>query len=265
MSMTLSAIQLPLFTAPLKGREEPPAPEPPAPEPPAPEPPTPEPGIDFSRIDCPNKALLLPTLNPAAVATVVTGLIASSMTGAPASAALALTFNDTAGSLSYSFNPNDPNALVTATGTLGEAAYTENWAVNTETGAITVTGTIGESTQELTFSECEEQNAMFINGRVGDLAVSQKLFLVESQSGDESRSRLVVDGAIGGRSYHQELSLLGESEGGSAIGTSGYLAGSDLNQVILTSSTETGANTLAAGDVAGVEVTLNADLVMAQP
>lgn len=257
----VNTAQLPLFSA---VRDNQPAPPPPQPQPPAPQP-DPEPQIDFSKIDCPYKAVLLPTINPAIVATTLTGLIAASMTGAPCQAALAMAMGNTPGELTYSFDPNDANAVVKGTGTLGEAAYTENWAVNQETGAITVSGTIGESTQELTFTQDEEQNCMFINGHVGDLAVSQKLFVVESETGDDSRSRLVIDGTIGGRAYHQELTVDGQDDQGSLIGSSGYINGSDLNQAWVASSTPTGQNTMAVGDVAGVQFTLNADLIQAQP
>lgn len=262
MALTLNSVQLPLFSAPLRS-QEPPAPQPPPQEPPPQ--PDPEPGIDFSKIDCPYTAALLPTLNPASLATVFTGLIASSMTGAPAFAALALTFNNTQGALNYSFDPNDPNALVKGTGTLGEAAYTETWSVNQETGAIVVSGSIGESSQELTLTENPEDGSMLISGHVGELAVSTRIFTVNSEKGDDSRSRLIVDGTLGGRPYHQEISLAGESEQGSALVASGYLNGSDLNQTVLMSGTDSGQSTLATGDIGGVAFTLNANLALAQP
>lgn len=260
MSVTLNSVQLPLNFAPLR-QNEPPAPQPPPQEPPAP-PQDPEPQIDFNKIDCPFKAVLLPTINPAILASTFAGLVTASMTGAPAAAALALVFDSTPGSLQYSFDPNSPESMIKASGTLGEAAYTENWAVNQETGAITITGNVGESAQELTLTQDEEQNCMFLTGTIGDVAVNQRIFSVASESGDEARNRLVIDGTVGGRAYHQEISL-GEEDG--VLINNGYIHTSDLSGTVMNSGTDEGQSTMAAGDMAGVAFGLEATLTQAQP
>ncbi|MEW6279053.1 MAG: hypothetical protein AB1758_10545 [Candidatus Eremiobacterota bacterium] len=248
---------------------EEPVPEPPAPEPPAPEPPTPpapEP-IDFGSIDCAKKASLLPTLNTSVLATVVTGLIASSMTGAPASATISMLFNETPGNLTYSFNPNSPEALVTGSGDLGGVAYSENWSINQETGALSVTAKLGETDMQFNLSESED-GGMRISGNIGQLAVDQSLFAVESDQ--EDRNRVVVDGTIGGSRFHQELTVT--EEGGECgqdpkqmLNVSGYVGTSDLTQVTALSQHETGMGADAGGNLAGVAFTMNASLVVSQP
>ncbi|MHB2015771.1 MAG: hypothetical protein ACYCW6_02380, partial [Candidatus Xenobia bacterium] len=156
----------------------------PVPAPPSspPGPTAPQPPIDFSTIDTPQKAALLPSLNATIGASLVQGMVRGMLGGETFSAALDLAFgNSTTGAVRFSM-PDDNSLAGTLSGTLGSAAIQESWSVDAVAQTVTVQGTVGSSAEKLQWSR-DDDSGWHMSGAVGSVKVDANCTVTDGNHG----------------------------------------------------------------------------------
>jgi hypothetical protein len=177
------------------------APAPPPAPAPAPEPPSCC-DIDFSKIDTPEKAALLPALNPTAIVAVAAGIAASMSANSTAPVAVAFMLGaNTPANLTCTLAPGGQIPSLDVTGKLGAADFHESWKVDEQAQALHIDGQIGESAEQLTVTADPRAQIAHVDGKIGDVEVHQTLSLV----GDGDNRFLRADGSLGAVAFRQEI------------------------------------------------------------
>jgi hypothetical protein len=232
---------------------------------PAPAPaPTPAPtnDIDFSNIDTPQKAALLPALNAAAFLLNLNALSSAAQGGMALTSALTMTLGQNT-QLSVNYQMADPTAPALAgTGTAGSAPFTETWALDPTQG-LTISGNVGGSAEKLALTQADD-GSTHIDGTIGGFAVHETV----TAAADGSNG-LVFDGTIGDQKLHQALNVnqpANGSNGPTTISVNGTL-GNDAITIDeqVTSQSQTGLSLSGKGSIAGTPLTMTQTFAFAAP
>lgn len=178
--------------------------------------------LDLTSIDTPQKALALPCLNPALLGVALTGAIASSMTGSPATAVVSLTLGDLQGKLTYTFNGQNPQQALQVTGEIGGQAYQETWSIDQQSQKASVHGSLGENAIDLTLSA--GQKGMLLRGTLGQVGVTQIL------GGESDLSSITGTGKLGSESLEHSIKLTQDDNNNYQMAVTGKLGQSTLEQ-----------------------------------
>ena len=156
--------------------------------------------VDFSTIDSPTKAALLPLFNASALVNLLENLGDALDANQPLDCTLDGSIGATP--LHGTFTMADPSsATAEQQGTLGTVPYHETWLTDPASGVITITGDIGATHEALTLAATDE--ATHIDGTIGTLAVHQSI----TAEADSQSARFIFDGTIGDQSMHQVLTF----------------------------------------------------------
>lgn len=178
--------------------------------------------LDLTSIDTPQKALTLPCLNPALLGVALTGAIATSMSGSPATAVVSLTLGELQGNLTYTFNGQNPQQALQVSGQIGGQAYQETWSIDQQSQKATVRGSLGENAIDLTLSS--GQKGMLLRGSLGQVPVTQVL------GGESDLSSITGTGKLGSELLDTSIKLTQDENNGYQMAVTGKLGQSALEQ-----------------------------------
>jgi hypothetical protein len=222
----------------------------PAPEPqPEPAPaPAPTADIDFSNVDTPQKAALLPSLNGAAFLLTLNAISNAAQFGAGLTSSLQMTLGQaTNADLSYSLNA-DPNAFgLNGSGTIGGNAFSENWAFNDQ--GLLISGSVGNAQEALTVSQ--QDDGLHLDGTIGSVEVHE----IVNNSADGNG--VVFGGTIGDQALNQTLTVGQDESGNSTIQARGTLGDAEINYDETVGQNDTGLSVTGQGSVAGNALQIN--------
>ncbi|MHB2019225.1 MAG: hypothetical protein ACYCW6_19930 [Candidatus Xenobia bacterium] len=245
MSLTVSSLSARPFAV---GRDNPtPAPAPP--------------DIDFSTIDSPAKAAVLPALNPVTLLTLVQTTAQAAQAGFGLSSAISGNLGaSTAASMNYTMA--DPStATLSGHGTFGAAAFQESYQFDPTQGLL-ISGQIGNSAESLKLSD--GQDGTHIDGTIGSVAVHEVL----TNGGDDQNPKILIDGTLGGQKLHEELCNKPSSDpnGSPTLHMEGTLGSQAITlDENVTAQQDNGATLSATGNIAGVAVNLQHSLQLQAP
>lgn len=226
--------------------------------PPPPDSAEPAPVIDFSRIDTPQEAALMPALNAACFLMQLNSIAsaAAGHLGVASSVHMAMGSKDEA---RIEYKMPDPSSLTyEGRGTIAGQPIEETWTYDSEQGGWSIGGQIGERFENLlltqnpdgslflhgtidhvkvveTIKQGDDGNSVIFSGRIGKENVQQTLTFGFNERGNET---MHVEGSLGGRAISFDQAV--QPEGAlvkSSVGE-GYIAGTPVfltNQVTLTS------------------------------
>lgn len=204
------------------------------------------PDIDFSKIDTPEKAALLPVLNPAALVTVAFGVMRGMLHNnlyAPIPLQLSMG-TSTFGNVTYQ-PASSPDSL-SAQGQLGGAAFQETWTRDDNAHVIRVCGQIGASKEDLTIAQMDKGGA--VSGKIGDIDVAQALTFGTK----EDEPLVMADGALGTVRFHQEVVRLDSSDiRQTVVGVKGMLGDKPIQTEVRATATRKSLDVHAEGTIAG--------------
>lgn len=167
--------------------------------------PAPSADIDFSNIDSPAKAALLPVVNATTLLITAQAFNAAVNANLALDSALSMTIGasqkaDVNYSVIPQFGGSDPSTLtMQAAGAMGNAPFKEDWTFNPLEGYVSIDGIIGGSQEALKLTETDHGNRL--DGTIGKLAIHE----VISGQGEDDDFRIVWDGTLGDQKIHQEL------------------------------------------------------------
>lgn len=202
---------------------------------------------DFSTIDTPEKAAMLPSINPTTFLINAQGLTDAMQKSLALTTTLAMNIGQsTAVSLNYPVaDPNNPT--MAGTGTIGSTNVTETWTKDPIEGTVTIAGTVGNSQENLSLTAGDDGTHM--DGTIGTVDVHQIIY----STGAGSNARLVWHGTIGGKSNHQEMSITDNVDGTQSLHVEGRLGdGGIVTDAKLTQSADQNTvNLTGQGNIAG--------------
>lgn len=240
-------------------KDDPPAPAP-APTP-APGPTDPTPDIDFTNVDTPEKASLLPALNATSLLITVQALSDAGQGGLALTSALQMTLGQST-QANVNYQMSDPSTLsMSGTGTYGNAQFSENWAINPNDGSLSITGNVGNSQQALKMTGADD--GTHIDGTIGSMDVHE----VITTQGDGDDAKLVWDGTVGGKTIHQELSIKPDANQNPVVHVEGKLgdAGISTDATATSSADQNTLNLNGQGTIAGNAIQYNHSITFATP
>lgn len=205
--------------------------------------------VDFSSIDTPEKAVLMPILNPAILSATLAGIFLSTMTNGPVSAALSLAFNDTRGELQYTCTGEGASA----TGQIGGLEYRESWTLDREKRQMLVEASLGETRMQMTITP-GSQNAAQARGQIGDLKLIQVI------GGKSDMSSVSANGRLGGQTLGVNLAAREEERDTYLLSVNGAVGQAPLSQEIKLSQAGEGFAIEASGAMAGTDFRLSGSL-----
>lgn len=237
----------------------------PAPAPaPSPAPPTDPPttyDIDFSKMDTPQKAAVMPSLNPAVVATIANGVFASMAANQlmPINIQLALGAS-TPATLQYNLVPADKGVSIAGQGQIGGVPFQEKWTVDEKGQAFHLDGTLGDAKECLTLTVDQKTNAAHVDGKIGDVEVHQTL----SQGGTSQNPYLIADGTLcaGSNSkdavaLHQEVKLDPSNPNQPRLTVNGNLGDKPIQVVVTETATDKSMVVHGEGNIGGTAFKLD--------
>lgn len=165
-------------------------------------PPTPSEGgpVDFSTIDSPGKAALLPALNGASLLVMLSALRAEAQWNVSLTSFQETTWNDaTHGTVRcHGESSNSSKVSLSGEGTLGEVPIEETWTLDKDNGVVSIEGTIGYSHESLVLADSDD-GTQHLDGTVGDVEVHEVL--------RRSDGHLLIDGTLNDVESHQALKV----------------------------------------------------------
>ncbi|NDD27586.1 MAG: hypothetical protein EB084_04890 [Proteobacteria bacterium] len=175
-----------------------PSPDPVLPE--GSEPPAEGEAIDFSTIDTPQKAALLPALNGASLAVNLATLQAEAKWEIVVTSLQQATLNNAMGESVRMQGASSKDSVVSLSGSgqLGEVPIEETWTLNKDNGVLTIEGTIGYSHESLELHGADD-GTQVLEGTIGDVAV-REVFRRDD-------GLLALDGTLGGVEHHQAVKI----------------------------------------------------------
>ena len=175
-----------------------PSPDPVPPE--GSEPPAEGEAIDFSTIDTPQKAALLPALNGASLAVNLATLQAEAKWEIVVTSLQQATLNNAMGESVRMQGASSKDSVVSLSGSgqLGEVPIEETWTLNKDNGVLTIEGTIGYSHESLVLHGADD-GTQVLEGTIGDVAV-REVFRRDD-------GLLALDGTLGGVEHHQAVKI----------------------------------------------------------
>lgn len=259
--------------------EQPPAPDPNPPLPPVPDPPEPGPDVlDFSKLDTPVKAALLPANEPAVQVALVAGVLFAVMAGGMSGAVPLITLDlasksaDKAMNVSYNFDLKDQESPLTASGSVADQDYSDKLAVDEGSQSASLVGNVGDNQTKLTLSADQNTGSLTVSGQMGDVAQSLTYTAIKGPKGNDDIRGLHTEGNIGGQAYTADL-LFAEGAKKAAQGEEakmtfrGKLGDADISKdyTLKAQQIPTGLNLIinGSGTTAGVpqDVSVNMNLV----
>jgi hypothetical protein len=227
--------------------------------PPGAAPTTPAPDIDFSVIDTPQKAMLLPAL---AANTFELLLNTTSIAGTSGVTSFNAALSMTMGSATSAAIVHSDTAPTTLTlngqGTMGNAAFSETWQFNDQ--GLSIQGTIGSSQENLMVTAGDD--GLHIDGAIGSVEVHE-LLTVEGEDIDQ---KLIWDGTVGGEKIHQVRSYVDEGRGLVHDHVEGSLGTLPISyDQHITSDDANGISFATQGQMAGVPVQTTQAFVFSYP
>lgn len=220
----------------------------------------PAPSPDLSVIDTPEKAVLVPALNPTALIVLGAGLADSAKNNNGFGSNLMLTLGNTNPNFGLSYSTDDAiHNQMQGMGTLAQNGVQETWTLDVASGALSIEGTIGQS-QECLKLVPGADGATHIDGMVGTQEVHETLTL---QTTDGSPA-LVWDGTVGGEKVHQEMSFQ-TSDGKQGFHVTGSLGSAPITSDVEILSRDSTADLVGQGNIAGTTVYYQQQMVFVGP
>lgn len=216
----------------------------------------PPPDIDFSDIGTPEKAALLPALNPESFYFTMKAITLASNAGAPLHASFQMSLGkNTPANVDYNMAApsaggvkKDGPITLNGSGKFGSAPFKETWTIN-DNGSIQIKGVIGKSTEELRVTPSIKgiQVVGHIHGEHGFVDVHELI--------TQPALGMRWDGSIGGKPMYAMRTI--NNDGPSPIVS---VRGSLDNRQISTDATVTndadgtGFSLSSQGNIAGFDV-----------
>jgi len=229
----------------------------PTPTPAPPAPPDPPPSIDFSVVDTPKKAAMLPILNAAAMLVNAQIMMQAVQGGFAVSSALTMKMGDnTQAAITHTLDPQTP--AVNGQGNMGSAPFQETWNLSGDGAAINVAGSVGSSAEAIAFTIADD--GAHLDGKIGDLELHQTI----SQQGDGDDAKLVFDGTLGDQKLRQELSIAqADPNSPPTINVVGKLGDDDIAfSETITDAQDTSLTLAGQGNIAGTPLSVTHTLAI---
>lgn len=241
-----------------------PAPAPtPAPAP-VPDPPPPPVDVDFSVMDTPEKAVMLPILNPAALATLLGGAMVAGSDTPSKPVDVNFTFGaSTPGKVTYQIIADNKNPSLVAKGQLGGADFNEKWMLEGQDASsyrLHVMGNIGAYAEDITVTPDQKQNVFHVDGKIADMELHQNI----SKGGTDQNPYVIADGTLGGVALHQEIRPTAQDPNNVSVNVTGNLGDKPI-QSSVSASPDTSAKTLVIqgqGNIAGTDFTVGTSVAL---
>lgn len=264
----------PVLTQPLApARAEQPAP--PAPPAPAPQPDT----LDFSKIDCPVKAALLPINEPALQLGLAAGVMFAVLAGAHGGAIPLITLElasksaDKLTNVTYSLDLKDQQNPLSVSGDVDGQAVSDSFSLDEKSQTAKFSGAIGASKTELSLGLDEDTQALKVSGKLGDVDVNLSYSAIMDPNGKDGLRGLHTEGTLGGQAYSvdtrfdtQKLTRGGSKDEPAKMTVRGKLGDADISKdyTISTNQMPSGAeiDVAGSGTTAGVPQEVNMKLTL---
>ncbi|MBM3464779.1 MAG: hypothetical protein FJX76_21990 [Armatimonadetes bacterium] len=169
-----------------------------------PQPPTD--ALDFSKIDSPLKAALLPVNEPALQIGLVAGIMFAVMS-APGGAVPLVTVDmasksaDKLMNASYSLDLKDESNPLTVTGDVAGQPLSDSFTLDEATQSANFTGQIGNNPTSLTLGLELATESLLISGKLGDVEQNVRYSTIKGPNGDDNLRGIHAEGTIGGQEY----------------------------------------------------------------
>ncbi|MCE7870364.1 hypothetical protein DYH09_08310 [bacterium CPR1] len=209
--------------------------------------------LDLTTIDNAQEAAAIPCLNPGLLSVVVTGAFISAMSNGPATAALQVALNGVPGSLSYTFNPQNPQQAITASGEVGGLPYRESWSIDQDKRQLTLTAQLGDTPVEVNMTAGEK--SVLARGSVGDLTLTQVI------GGEEDLSSVTSNGQLGNERFNHQIDFAEDENGEYKVSIAGQLGEATLEQTVTLARAEDAQLSMQGeGNLAGTSFAMSGKL-----
>lgn len=221
--------------------------------------PAPPPDIDFSTIDTPQKAALLPNVGFAAFVMNQNSLLAALQNGLDMKASVQMTVGgSTPMNLNYQYT--NSKLQMQAQGTFGNVPVTETWTVDPEQLTMTITGTIGNTPENLVYAIKQGDATYHLDGNVGDIPVHEALDV-------PADTEMTCTGTLGDQPLNQTLTILNAgTQKPATLHVEGTLGTAPiLSDETVTSTANLQLNLTGQGNIAGTPMQISQSFTYSQP
>jgi hypothetical protein len=231
--------------------------------------------LDFSKLDSPVKAALLPVNEPAVQLATVAGVIFAIMAGAQqgggAAPLISIDLASKSGeklmNVSYQIDMKNPEAPFTGSGTVDGQEYNDGLALSPDQKSAGLVGNVGANKTSLMFGLDQASQSLTLSGKLGDVDESIKFSPI--MDAKQNPQGLHLEGNIGGEAYSADYTLDGGAEGvmsgdSAKMSVRGKLGNDDINKdYVLTAKQNPTGITLSingTGTTAGVSQQVSVDM-----
>lgn len=222
---------------------------------PAPTPAPPSADVDFTTLDTEEKAILLPTLNPAALGVLLGGVSALTAPGAQPVNVSFQFGKSTPGQVSYQVVQDNKSPGLIAKGNLGAADFNERWSVEEPNGKLQlhIMGNVGAYAEDLVITPSPKERVFQVDGKIGNFALHETL----SPAGSDQAPYLIADGTLNNIPLHMEVRPDGSNPNAIALTTTGNLGDRAIHSTVATTTANGAVVVSGQGNIAGTDFTVS--------